>query len=444
MRWVIRAALSILALVVVLALGVALYAWSYSGDYPATAKITRATALKALAANTAQAPSDRTVVLLVFDGLPGALIRSVPSPSLERMAREGASTLAMRPVFPTLSLPNHASLSTGCYPERHGIVSNRFIDPERGLYAVLGDVAWLEGCEHLSETLERQGIRTSIFGWMGTHREAQLLVSHGGPLEEEPPAIDVRMKQVIEAFERGGERSRFIAGYVDEPDHTLHFKGLDAPESKAMMKDADAGIGSVIAAIDKAGAWDRTTLIVTTDHGMMPVETHFNIGGVLGRAGVEALVAADANIAHVYLNDPSTRDAAIAKLRQHKQIDVWLPGQMPDWAHLGTSKRLGDFMVTSKPPYYMFDRGIWPAHLRFAAGIAPDELDERTIVASHGYPPDIPQMAAVFFAMGAGVAKGEKLEGLRTIDVHPTITALLAAQPASTIDGAVFQAALAQ
>jgi predicted AlkP superfamily pyrophosphatase or phosphodiesterase len=428
----------------VLALGVALYAWSYSGDYPATAKITRAAALKALPASTARAPSDRSVVLLVFDGLPGALIRSVPSPSLERMAREGVSTLAMTPVFPTLSLPNHTSLSTGCYPERHGIVSNRFIDPERGLYAVLGDVAWLEGCEHLSETLERQGIRTSIFGWMGTHRDAQLLVSHGGPFEEEPPSIDIRMKQVIDAFDRDGERSRFIAGYVDEPDHTLHFKGVAAPESKAMMKVVDKAIGMVIAAIDKAGAWERTTLIVTTDHGMMPVETHFNIGGALGRAGIDALVAADGPIAHVYLTDPSTRDAAIAKLRQHKQIEILLPGKMPKWAHLGTSKRLGDFVVLTKPPYYMFDRGIWPAHLRFAAGIAPDELGERTIAAAHGFPPDIPEMAAVFFAMGAVVKKGKQLDGLRTIDVHPTITALLAAQPASPIDGAAFQAALAQ
>jgi predicted AlkP superfamily pyrophosphatase or phosphodiesterase len=439
MRWLIRAALSI----VVLALCVGGYVWSYSGDYPATAKITRPATFKALAASSARAPSERTVVLLVFDGLPGALIRAVPSPSLERMARDGVSTLAMTPVFPTLSLPNHTSLSTGCYPARHGIVSNRFIDPERGLYAVLGDVAWNEGCEHLSQTLERLGIRTAIFGWMGTHRGDQLLVSHGGPLEEDVPAASTRMKQVIEAFQRSGDRSRFIAGYVDEPDHTLHFKGLDAPESKAMMKDVDAAIGSVLDAIDTAGAWDRTTLIVTTDHGMMPVETHFNIGGVLARAGVEGLVAADGPIAHVYLNDASTRDAAIAKLSSHAQIDVYAPDQLPGWAHLGTSKRLGDFIVVAKPPYYMFDRGIWPSHLRFAAGISPDELDERTLAAAHGYPPDIPEMAAVFFAMGAGVARGVELDGLRTIDVHPTIAALLAAAPASPIDGAAFQAALA-
>lgn len=445
MRWLIRAALSILTIGLVLAVGTGLFAWSLSGDYPAVAKIKRPPHYKPIAKEEqAQVtpPTDRTVVLLVFDGLPGSLIRAVPSPSLERMARDGASTLAMTPVFPTLSLPNHTSLSTGCYPEHHGIVSNRFIDPKRGLYAELGDAAWLEGCQHLTETLEHQGIRTTVYGWMGAHRDNRLLVTRGGPYEVTPPSLIGRMEQVIEAFQRPNARSRFIAGYVNEPDHTLHFNGVDAPQSKAMMREVDAGIARVIAAIDAAKAWDRTTLIVTTDHGMTNVTTHLNIGGILRREGVVGLVAADGPIAHVYLDDPSTQAAALAALAKYPQLTARAPDKMPAWAHLGTSKRLGELVITLKPPYYMFDRGLWPAHLRFASLIAPVELSERTIAAAHGYPPDTPGMAAVFFAMGAGVAKGAALDGLRTIDVHPTIAALLGAQPASPIDGAAFQAAL--
>ena len=431
MRWLIRAALSLLAVILVLALGVGTVMWWFSDEYPSAATVTRAAALKSLATSSAVAPSDRSVVLLVFDGLAPQLVRAVETPSLARIAREGTSTLAMRPVFPTLSMPNHTSLSTGCYPERHGVVSNRFIDPERGLYTEKGDAIWLESCEHLSETLERQGVRASVFGWMGTHRGDQLLVSHGGPFEDEPPSIEGRMDQVIGALEQGSDRSRFIASYVDEPDHTLHFKGFDGPEAPAMLRQVDAAIGRVIAAIDKAGTWNRTTLIVTTDHGLIPVATHLNIGGILRRADIDALVTADGSIAHVYLADPSTRASAIEKLRGFKQLDVLVPGAMPQWAHFGASKRLGDFVISTKPPYYMFDRGLWPAHLRFASPISPDELSERTIVAGHGYPPDTAGVESVFFAMGAGISKGASLEGLRAIDVHPTITALLSAKPGS-------------
>lgn len=443
MRWLIRAALSILTIVVVVALALGILIWSGSDDYPSVPKLTRAATFTSLAQGKAEAPSDRTVILLVFDGLAPALVRAVPHPSLERIAREGVHTLAMTPVFPTLSMPNHISLSTGCYPERHGVVSNRFIDPARGLYAEKGDAVWLEACEHLSEAVERQGVRASIFGWMGTHRGAQLLMSHGGPYEEPPPSIEQRMDQVIGAFERAGDRSRFIASYVDEPDHVLHYKGFDGPEAPAMLKQVDAAIGRVITAIDKAAAWDRTTLIVTTDHGLIPVTTHLNIGGVLRRAGIDARVAADGSIAHVYLTDPSTRDAAAVKLKGSKWFDVIVPGNAPEWTHLGTSKRLGDLVISTKPGYYMFDRGLWPTHLRFAERFAPDELTEKTIVAAHGYPPSTPGIESVFFAMGAGIAKGASLQGLRTVDVHPTIAALLAVAPGSPIDGAAFQGALA-
>jgi hypothetical protein len=156
-------------------------------------------------------------------------------------------------------------------------------------------------------------------------------------------------------------------------------------------------------------------------------------------------VTADGSIAHVYLADPSTRDAALEKLRGFKQFDVLVPGSstMPKWAHLGQSKRLGDLVISTKPGYYMFDRGLWPAHLRFAAALSPDELSERTIVAAHGYPPSTPGVESVFYAMGAGIAKGASLAGLRAIDVHPTIAALLSATPGSPIDGVAFQAALA-
>lgn len=444
MRWLIRAALSLLGLAIVAALGIGALIYAYSGEYPSAPKVKRPSAYVPMGpASGVEAPSDRTVVLLVFDGLAPKLVQVGGTPSLSRIARDGVSTLSMVPVFPTLSMPNHVSLSTGCYPEHHGVVSNRFLDPDMGLYAEKGDAVWLEGCEHLSEVLERQGVRVSVFGWMGTHRGAQLLMSHGGPYEEPAPSLDARMDQVIEALARTGERSRFIASYVDEPDHTLHYKGF-GPEATAMLHAIDAAVARVIAAIDKAGAWDRTTLIVTTDHGLVPVTTHLNIGGILERAGIDALVTADGSIAHVYLKDPSTRAEALEKLRGFEQFDVIVPGAAPSWAHLGESKRLGDLVISTKPGYYMFDRGLWPAHLRFASRWSPDELSERTIVAAHGYPPDTPGIQAVFFAMGAGVNKGASLVGLRTIDVHPTIAALLGAMPGSPVDGLAFHGLLAQ
>lgn len=443
MRLFRRILLITLGLVLLVVLALVGLSVAYRGDYPLTAVVKRPAQLTALAPSAASAPSDRNVVVLVFDGLAPELVRSVKTPNLDRMAREGAHTLAMRPVFPTLSMPNHNSLSTGCYPERHGIVSNHFIDPALGLYADKGNALWLEGCEHLSEVLERQGIRVAIHGWMGAHKNAALLATHGGPLEDPPLGIDERVDQVIATIGNpSGARSRFIAGYMDEPDHVLHFEGLDAPEAKRTMQQVDAAVGRVLEAIEKAGIADRTALIVTTDHGMVRVGTHLNAEGILRSRDIEALVAADGSIAHVYLKDPSTRDAAVKKLSAMPQLEVIVPESAPSWAHLGRSKRLGDLILSAKPPYYMFDRGFWPKHLRFGALLSGDELTDKRLAGMHGYPPDTKGVEAVFFAYGAGIARGAKLDGLRTIDVHPTIAALLAAKPGAPLDGHVFEPAL--
>jgi hypothetical protein len=41
----------------------------------------------------------------------------------------------------------------------------------------------------------------------------------------------------------------------------------------------------------------------------------------------------------------------------------------------------------------------------------------------------------VFYAWGAGIARGASLAGMQSIDVHPTIAALLGITPSPSADG---------
>jgi len=77
--------------------------------------------------------SERTVVVLLFDGAAPALLEEAETPALARIREEGAWSHAMEPPFPSISLIGGTTISTGCWPARHGIVSNKFLDPQRGL-----------------------------------------------------------------------------------------------------------------------------------------------------------------------------------------------------------------------------------------------------------------------------------------------------------------------
>ena len=53
---------------------------------------------------------------------------------------------------------------------------------------------------------------------------------------------------------------------------------------------------------------------------------------------------------------------------------------------------------------------------------------------AHGYDPHLKEMSALFIASGPSVCEDE-LEGVRQIDVAPTILAILGVPPADTVQG---------
>ena len=73
--------------------------------------------------------AERTVVVVMFDGFAPAMIDATTTPNFDRMKREGVWSRHLVPAFPTLSMANHATFLTGCWPEHHGIISNIFYDP---------------------------------------------------------------------------------------------------------------------------------------------------------------------------------------------------------------------------------------------------------------------------------------------------------------------------
>ncbi len=93
----------------------------------------------------------RTVVALLVDGLNAEMIAHFDTPNLDRLRREGAWSHDFVPTFPSISGPTWVSVSTGCWPARHGVVTDKFWDPELRLMDHSGDPKWLAGCELLQQ-----------------------------------------------------------------------------------------------------------------------------------------------------------------------------------------------------------------------------------------------------------------------------------------------------
>jgi type I phosphodiesterase/nucleotide pyrophosphatase len=400
------------------------------------------------AAGTARA-AERTVVVVMFDGFaPASLDAAKKTPNFDRMAREGISSRHLVPAFPTVSMINHATFETGCWPEHHGIMSNIFVDPKRGRFEEDPDAGWRTGCEEMWTAAERQGVHAAVFNfdgrWSSRRGKLASIINAQVPWKQRESDDSIVRKAIALLHDNGPNHPRLIALYFDIPDSLAHFNGTTAPKTEESVRRCDAITGELMAAIASLPPGREGTLVVGTDHGMMDVGPLINIGRLMNMYDIKGQQASDGTTAFLYLDKGESIDRVQKALSQYPYaFDVYAKGHYPAYAHLGNSPRAGDLLLSGKPPYWIVGpeafpswanwlgvTHIWPVTFMPPAG---------GLKATHGYPPSISQMHGIFFAWGAGVEHGKKIPRLDMIDVHPTVMTLLGLQPGRPVDGHAVQ-----
>ena len=70
--------------------------------------------------------SDEYVLLVSFDGFRYDYPEIIDTPNFDKIQKDGVRAESLVPVFPTLTFPNHYAIATGCYADKHRIISNTF------------------------------------------------------------------------------------------------------------------------------------------------------------------------------------------------------------------------------------------------------------------------------------------------------------------------------
>ena len=80
------------------------------------------------------------VFLLVFDGFVHDFEKlSSKMPNFAKLAKQGVKGKGLIPPFPSSTWPCMVTLTTGLYPESHGIINNNFFDKEGTYFSWTGD-----------------------------------------------------------------------------------------------------------------------------------------------------------------------------------------------------------------------------------------------------------------------------------------------------------------
>jgi alkaline phosphatase D len=238
------------------------------------------------------------------------------------------------------------------------------------------------------------------------------------------------------------ERPGLILAYFRGPDDAEHFTGMDSEETREAVARADAAIGEILAAIEELPDGDRVTLLVTTDHGMHPVSTIVNISRILRNHSIDARSVSTGTTAFLYLDDPAAVQRAYRALSRYEQFEVYRRESQPKSWHIGTGPRIGNLILSARPPYFIEDLEVWPAWARWLGRFGPEFVWAGfSLKATHGYPPESVDVDGILYASGRGIPRGRDLGRVRAIDLHPTVTRLLGLESGSPVDGEAIAAA---
>ncbi|MEX2204971.1 MAG: ectonucleotide pyrophosphatase/phosphodiesterase [Myxococcota bacterium] len=362
------------------------------------------------------------VILLSWDGTRHDYPERAEARGLARLQREGARAERLVPVFPSSTFPNHVSLATGTYVDRHGIIGNRFTDRAGRSFDYSNDASWIEA-EPLWIAAERQGVRAAVYFWVGSETDWR---GRGATYRRAPFDASIgeaaKVDQILAWLDLPAEqRPGLIMAWWHGCDHVGHEQGPDSPSIAAQLVAQDAQLERLLAGLDERKAWDHTTLLVASDHGMTELREAVDAQDLLAKAGIRARVELAGGEAQVHLQDLAQRDAALAALAKAEGLAAYTAESLPPSYRSHFPGRSGELTVVASPPRVL-------SRTRKARG-------------GHGYDPELPDMGAIFFALGRGVPKAAKLGTVRAIDIAPTAAALLAIDPPAQSEGkALFNA----
>jgi predicted AlkP superfamily pyrophosphatase or phosphodiesterase len=216
---------------------------------PATATITPTVTPSA---SPTHRPQAERVLILSIDGFRPEAISLAPMPNLLELMRTGAYSMAAQTIFPSATLPSHASMLTGQCPDKHGLYWNDYI-PEYG-YATGPSIFTLA---------KNAGLHTIMF--VGKEKLRQVT----GP-ETTDVYRYINDRDLVIAAEIIPELKKgFGLAFIHFPtsDWMGHEYGWLSPEQLSVLRRADEAIGYILTALEESGLRNDTLFIITADHG---------------------------------------------------------------------------------------------------------------------------------------------------------------------------------
>ncbi|KAI0036572.1 alkaline-phosphatase-like protein [Vararia minispora EC-137] len=356
----------------------------------------------------------RTVLLVSIDGLRADYLDRGLTPHLLDIAKKGLRAKYMKPVFPTLTFPNHWALMTGLYAESHGIVANNFWDAATktefhyNREAICWKPHWWLG-EPMWETAGKAGRISANLMWPGPPvTTSGAKPTYFVPWRDHVP-LQEKLDQLFSWIDLPLEkRPQLLLAYEPSLDQAGHATGPFSAHVNATLKQVDKFAKDLHTGLVDRNLTEIVDVVFVSDHGMTDT-SHPELvymDDILGADGMAEITHVDGwpsmglhfkpttNMTD-YLNVLLKASAASSG----EKFEVFTPDTMPERYHFAKNPRIAPIYIVPKMGYVLTTR---------------KDGDVGLTKGNHGYDNIYPSMHAMFVAHGPFSAIAKAVQAQNT------------------------------
>lgn len=441
------------------------------------------------------------VVLVVWDGMRPDFVAPQYCRNLYSLATNGVFFRHHHPAYISSTEVNGAALATGSNPGRNGVLANTEYDPEFSVlaaYATEGNEAvrrgdFMTGGHYImtptaAEILHGEGIATIISGskpvaqfhdrsrTRNTLVEKESSVLYAGKTIPRDAAESLKKVNDDKAFPTNITQPntaqdvwtthaltralwkkgvpKYTLLWLSDPDKSQHETGVGSPTALQGIESSDRNLGEVIKTLKDKGVWEKTDLMLVSDHGFSTIQRVPDVSTLLKRGGFNA---------HTKFEDPEPGDVMVVGVGGSVLLYVIKREE-------AVVRRLVDFLQTTDWAGVIFSRvpveGTFP--LKSVGYSATNEAPDVILSLRWSAEANTYGAPGLMTTMGGTAGKGSHASLSRfdmnntlvahgpdfkrgfiddmpsgNVDVAPTILWLLGVKAPPTMDGRVLHEALA-
>ncbi|MBS8264010.1 alkaline phosphatase family protein [Mesobacillus boroniphilus] len=411
------------------------------------------------------------------------LLRELPN--FKAFIENSSFCTQVETIYPSVTYPCHATIVTGNFPNRHGIVNNTFIQPGR----ISPDWYWhrrhIKGTT-LYDEAKKAGMKTAALLWPVTakadidynmpeifanrpwHHQIPVSLSNGSPRYQlemnakfghirnglsQPELDDFVLESTVETI-KTRKPELMLIHFVDL-DSQRHMHGFSSEEALAALHRHDKRLGRIMEALKEAGIAENTTVAILGDHSALDESKVVKLNVLFKERGLiqtnasgkvtdwKAYCKSCDGSAYVYLK--GQKDDATKNTVTNILVELLKDGSNGIEAAITGSE--ANAKGADGTAFRMLEaaRGFY-----FSDAIEGDYIEEVTeqdartkkyTFACHGYSPEKEGYHTVFFAAGKGIRPGISIKSMHLVDEGPTFARLLGLDLGDT-DGSIIEGIL--